>query len=124
MCKKMNNIVGIIDMDGFTVARKFHCRELGVIEVGKDVGKSYLFDMGIRWQDLSSKEQKSCMFPTRDIHKLPFVASRGSFPLSNLNAIVKRSYDNVKQNEESTIGYRGGHFERDLLKQIKIPAIN
>ena len=33
-------------------------------------------------------------------------------------------YDNVKRNEESTIGYKGGHFERDLLKQLKIPSVN
>ena len=39
----MNSVVGIIDMDGFTVNKKFHCRELGVIEVDKDEAKSYHF---------------------------------------------------------------------------------
>ena len=123
-CEKMNNIVGIIDMDRFTVRRKFHCRELGMIGVGKDAGESHLFDMGIRWQDLSNKEQKSCMFLTKNIHELPFAASRGSIPLCNLNVIVKHFYNNIKQDEESTIAYKGGHLERDLLKQINIPAIN
>ena len=94
----MNNVVGIIDMDGFTVERQFHCRELGVIEVGKDVAKSYLFDIGIRWLDLSNKDRKSCMFVTKHIHKLPFAASRGSFRLDDLNGIVKTFYDNIKEN--------------------------
>ena len=120
----MNSIVGIVDMDGFTVARQFRCRELGVIEVDKDVAKSYLFDIGIRWLDLSPVDRKTCMFVMRNIHKLPFVASRGSFPLRDLNGIVKTFYDNVKQNEESTIGYKGGHFKRNLLKQLKIPSVN
>ena len=120
----MNNVVGIIDMDGFTVTRKFYCRELGMIKVDEDVAKSYLFDIGIRWVDLSPKDRKSCMFVEKHIHKLPFVASRGSFPLGDLNGIVKTFYNNIKQNENSTIGYKGGHFEQDLLKQLKIPAIN
>ena len=122
----MNNVVGIIDMDGFTVAKKFYCKELGVLKVGEDVGNSYLFDLGIHWQGLTSKDQKHCMFLTRNIHKLPFGISPGSnpFPLVNLNAIVKHFYDGVKQNEYSTIAYKGGHFERDLLKQLHIPSIN
>ena len=64
------------------------------------------------------------MFVTRHIHKLPFNASRGSFPLSSLNDIVKDFYNNIKRNEESKIAYKGGHIERDLLKELKIPAIN
>ena len=111
-------------MDGFTLKRKFYCRELGMIEVGKDVGESHLFDIGICWHELTSKEQKSCMFLTRNIHKLPFAASRRSIPLANLNTIVEHFYNTIKRNEESTIGYKGGHFERDLLEQINIPAIN
>ena len=120
----MNSVVGIIDMDGFTVNRKFRCRELGVIEVDKDEAKSYHFDIGIRWLDLDNKDRKSCMYVMKNMHKLPFAASRGSFPLSNLNGIVKDFYGNIRQDEESTIGYKGGHYERDLLKQLMIPAIN
>ena len=120
----MNNIVGIIDMDGFTVERKFYCKELGIIETGEDEAKTYLFDIGLRWANLTTKDRKSCMFLTKHIHKLPFGASRGSLMLNNLHDIVKSFYDTVKENEESTLGYKGGHFERDLLKQLKIPAVN
>ena len=122
----MNEIVGIIDMDGFTVGKNFYCKELGTLKVGEDVGCSYLFDLCIRWEDLTSKEQKHCMFLTRNIHKLPFGISRGSnpIPLANLNSIVKRFYDNVKENKWSTIAYKGGHFEKDLLYQLQIPSIN
>ena len=123
---KMNNIVGIIDMDGFTIGKKFYCKELGLLKVGNDVGKSYLFDIGIRWESLTKKDQKHCMFLTKNIHKLPFDVPPGSnhFPLVNLNGIVKRFYDDISQNKCSTIGYKGGHFERDLLNQLHIPSIN
>ena len=93
----MNSVVGIINMDGFTADRKFRCRELGVIEVAKDEAKSFHFDIGIRWLDLSNKDRKSCMYVMKNIHKLPFAASRGSLPLRKLNGIVKDFYDNVKK---------------------------
>ena len=77
----MNNIVGIIDMGGFPMGKIFYCKELGTLKAGEDAGCSYLFDLGIRWQSLTSKEQKHCMFLTRNMHKLPFGVSRGSNPI-------------------------------------------
>ena len=120
----MNNIVGIMDMDGFVIERKFYCKELGIIKKGEDEAKTYLFDIGLRWADLTTKDRKSCMFLTKHIHKLPFHASRGSLPINKLHDIIKSFYDTAKENEESALAYKGGHFERDLLKLLKIPAVN
>ena len=64
------------------------------------------------------------MFVTKHVHKLPFGTTRGSLPLYNIHDIVKSFYGNVKENEESTLAYKGGHFERDLLRELKIPAVN
>ena len=122
----MNHIVGIIDMDGFTVGKKFYCKELGTLKIGDDVGCSYLFDLGIKWQSLTTKEQKHCRFLTRNIHKLPFGVSRGlnTIPLAALKGVVKGFYGDVKQDDWSTIAYKGGFFERDLLNLLQIPSIN
>ena len=81
--------MGIIDMDGFVIERKFYCKELGIIKRGEDAAKTYLFDIGLRWADLSAKDQKTCMFLTKHIHKLPFHFSRGSLPLDHLHNIIK-----------------------------------
>ena len=51
----MNNIVGILDMDGFKVNKTFYCRELGLINVDEDTGTSYHFNTGLDWSDLSVK---------------------------------------------------------------------
>ena len=122
----MEQIVGVIDMDGFVINKTFYCKELGVLKVGKDEGDSYLFDIGIRWHDLTSQQQKHCMFLTRNIHKPPSGVPRGTnpIPLSNLNSIVKCFYDSVKLNNLSSIAYKGGHFERDLLQRLQIPSVN
>ena len=34
----MNNIGGIIDMDGFTVNKTFYCKEIGLLNIHKEVG--------------------------------------------------------------------------------------
>ena len=122
----MEQIVGVLDMDGFVLGKTFYCKELGVLKVGEDEGRSFFFDIGVHWHELTRKQQRHCMFLTRNIHKLPFGVSRGTnaFPLSDLNAIVKCFYDSVKSSHLSTIAYRGGHFERDLLQHLQIPSIN
>ena len=51
---KMNDVVGIIDMDGFMIEKKFYCKELGVLKVGEEEASS-TFDTGIRWRDLTPK---------------------------------------------------------------------
>ena len=83
----MNQIAGIIDMDGFTIARKFYCKELGTINIKHDEGASYHFNLGIKWNDLSIKDRKNCTFVSTKIHKLQFEDPKG-IPLTNLNGIV------------------------------------
>jgi hypothetical protein len=39
------DIVGILDMDGFQIGKKFFCKELGVIKVGDSEASSFFFDI-------------------------------------------------------------------------------
>ena len=119
----MNQTVGIIDMDGFTIAKKFYCKELGVINIKNDEGSSYHFNLGIKWQDLSPKDRQNCKLVSEKIHKLQFEDPNG-IPLANLEGIVRDFYESIKRDTLSTIGYKGGHFERDLLRKLKIPSVN
>ena len=68
----LSDVVGIIDMDGFLINRKFYCKELGILKVGDLTAHSYFFDIGLNWLDLSPKDRKSCAFVMKHIHKLPF----------------------------------------------------
>ena len=122
----MEKIAGFIDMDGFVLDKTFYCKELGVLKLGEDEGRSFFFDIDVHWHHSTRKQQGHCMFLTRNIHKLPFGVSRGTnaFPLSDLNAIVKCFYDSVQSGHLSSIAYKGGHFERDLLQHLQIPSIN
>ena len=119
----MDRVVGIIDMDGFTISRKFYCKELGVIKIKNNEAASYNFNLGINWCDLNGKDKEHCNFVSQKIHKLPFNDPKG-IPLGKLENIVCEFYQSAKYETWSTIGYKGGHFERDLLQKLNIPYVN
>ena len=122
----LSDVVGILDMDGFQVNKRFYCKELGIIRVGDASARSFFFDLGIRWSDLSQKDRRTCAFVMRNIHKLPFDVPAGvsALPLASLEDIVVQLYQGIAQNENSSIAYKGGHYERDLLAKLGIPALN
>ena len=113
-------------MDGFLIRRKFYCKELGVLEIGGDNARSHFFDLEINWDDLSEKDKKTCAYTMKYIHKLPFEVPEGvrAYKQSQLEDIIVKFYNEVKQSKNSTIAYKGGHFEKDLLKKLRIPHIN
>ena len=53
MSGQLKDIVAIIDMDGYSVNKKFLCKELGFLTVGNAMAQSFFFDIGLRWGDLS-----------------------------------------------------------------------
>ena len=122
----LSDVVGIIDMDGFTIEKEFYCKELGILKVGDMAAHSYFFDIGINWLDLSAKDRKSCAFVMKHIHKLPFGVPSGvsALPLATLEDIVVKLYQETMQNENFLIAYKGGCFEKDLLASRGIPSVN
>ena len=111
-------------MDGFTINKIFYCKELGIIRMGEAMAKS--IDTGIRWVDLSPKDKAMCNYVIQKIHKLPFGVPQGvdARSLSTLGSIVVDAYRGMKQNERSTVAYKGGHYEKDLLASLGILSVN
>ena len=58
MSKELADIVAIVDMDGFTINKKFFCKELGFLKVGNAAAQSFFFDIGLRWANLTTKDKK------------------------------------------------------------------
>ena len=55
----------------------------------------------------------------------PLVCRLESMPcLKSLKDIVADLYKNTCKNGNSTVAYKGGHFEKDLLASLSIPAVN
>ena len=98
MSQQLADIVAIMDMDGY-INKKILCKELGFLKVGDAVAQSFTFDIGIRWSDLSPKDQRSSRYVQNHIHKLPFDVPVGgeAFPITSLEAIVRSLYQSVKK---------------------------
>ena len=71
MSKELSYIVAIVDMDGFTINKKFFCKELGFLKVGNAATQSCFFDIGLPWANLTTKDKKLCNYVKKHIHKLP-----------------------------------------------------
>lgn len=121
----MENVVGIIDMDGYQINKKFYCKELGALKIGELSASSFFFDIGVHWGNLAKEDRATCRW-ARNLHKLPFGVPRGikAIHIDNLDNIVINFYDSVRLGPFSTVAYKGGHFERDLLAKLNIPAVN
>lgn len=115
-----------MDMDGYYVKNRFFCKELGLLKIGDTEATSFFFNTNLRWSELNEKERKACRFVQNHIHKLPFGVPRGtrSFQISDLPTIVDNFYRDVQLDSNSTIAYKGGNYERDLLASLSIPAVN
>ena len=86
----LSEVVGILDLDGFMINKRFYCKELGIIKLGDASARSVFFDIGVRWAELSAKDKKTCEYVIKNIHKLPFGVPRGvnAKNLSALEGIV------------------------------------
>ena len=122
----LSDVAGIIDMDGFMVNGKFYCKELGLFKIGEAMARPIFFYTGLRWLDLSEKDKRTCKHVMKYIHRLPFGTPRGvkAVGILALEGIIMDFYQMVKQNGNSVLGYKGGHYEKDLLASLAIPSIN
>ena len=90
MSSPLSNFVGVIDMDGFKINGRFYCKEPRALRVGDAAASSFLFDIGVRWDDLIPKDRRTCRYVTQFIHKLPFGVPRRveAFEISALGRIT------------------------------------
>ena len=82
--------------------------------MGEDTASSFFFDIGVRWNNLNQKDERSCKFVMKNIRKLPLGIPRGTkaFPLRSLEEI--HFYESVKKKNSIV----------DLLKRLGIPSVN
>ena len=57
MACRLSDVVGIMNMDGFTLNKVFYCKELWLLKNGDAATRSSFFDLGLRWNDLSPKDR-------------------------------------------------------------------
>jgi hypothetical protein len=113
-------------MDGFQIGKKFFCKELGAINLGDSEASSFFFDIGLHWNELNEKTRER-VTSSRRIYINSHLACRGAlkhFKFRTCQAIVENFYREIQIDSNSTIAFKGGHYERDLLASLRIPAVN
>lgn len=119
----------IIDMDGFEIpvkegGYKFLCKELGVSFLYKDVATRYTFQVG-DFYSLLPKARITAAWVMRHIHGMKFEDRHGDFPQSSIyELLLTIQLECIAESGKSFIAYKGGHYERDLLREVGIPYYN
>ena len=109
-----------IDMEGFFLP-KFHVRELGYANyLGGSGSKHYWMPM--LYTDLVPSQQRQANFVTRRIHGLPFTPTHfeDAQPQEQLAQDVSDLYQLYMTEDKPVIAYKGGHIEKDLLKELEL----
>lgn len=117
MAAALPHIRYIIDMDGFRVAGKFMCRELGVFDLKDNCVFNYFFEVG-DFFDLDDKDRRSASYCFRRIHGLMFgnkprLTSTKVFSQTMLGRIIEMLVENAGN---EFIAYKGGQCEKEKLE--------
>ena len=116
----------IIDLEGFTVRNQFQVRELGYYSWQGDRG-SYFFDVTIPYKRLRDREKPQIHYVTRCISGLPYRPAQCERPVHHqraLRGLLRHLYREFRTDLRTVVGFKGGHFEKDVLIDLKIPYKN
>jgi hypothetical protein len=117
-------------MDGFSVplgagaGSKFLCKELAVTYLYKDVTTRYTFQVG-NFYDLSTKAKSTVAWVMRHVHGMKFEDREGDLPQSSVEQLlIAIQAECITDCGRFYLAYKGGHYERDLLRNACIPYYN
>ena len=118
--KALERICLIMDMEGFFLP-KFYCRELGYSNHLGGCGSKH-YSLPMKYEELAPIQQKQAAFVTRRIHGLPFTPTHfeDAHTQERLRQDVVDLYTLNMTTEKPTIAYKGGHIEKDLLKELEL----
>nr|WDA64958.1 hypothetical protein NFEMFJFI_00006 [Oryctes rhinoceros nudivirus] len=110
-----SNLGFLIDVDGFELNRVFLVKELAIGYFKSARIELYSYKVG-DYSLLTSAQQRQVSWLTRHIHGLEFDSKDDEHPQSR---VADHILDVCRKAEQSNtlIGYKGGHFELDLLRE-------
>jgi len=121
----LDNVCLIIDLEGYFVQKKFYCRELGWTNWQGKFGFKH-YQQPFRWKTLNQLDRHTARYVYHRIHGLPFEdpPEENARHLENLKGDVLEMYQQNQSPERFLVAYKGGHVEKDLLRDLDLPAIN
>ena len=119
------NVCLILDLEGYFVRKQFYARELGWCDWEGRFGVLH-YQQPYRWKTLSSVDRHTAIYVYHRVHGLPFEdpPEENARPLDNLKGDVLELYEQSRTPERFLVAYKGGHVERNLLRELDLPATN
>jgi len=116
--EKLGEVTAIFDMDGYTVDGVFKCKELGWKYLNHPTAYSFFFHHG-NLHNLSAKDRFSANY----IYQNVFDIGYGEYWPGMLKGCeVERMVDRL--HGQGRVAFKGGHYERDMLTELRIPFLN
>lgn len=112
----MSNLGYLIDVDGFEIEKVFLVKELAIGNFSSSYIQLFSYKVG-DYRDLTSKQKHQAAWVTKCIHGLRFESVPTDFPQNQIQSDLRKICIDAEQTGK-LIGYKGGHYELDLLKSI------
>lgn len=121
----LNQVCMVLDLECFCIDSKQCCRELGYYTHKHRYGRVAFF-MNVPYRHLSERDKRRVNYVRRYIHGLTYRprTEEHARNLKELKDTVLDIYERCKTDCKYVVAYKGGHVERDLLRELNIPSLD
>ena len=123
----MNEICCCLDVDGFRVQGEFVVRELGWCDRdAKRVGRFH-YRPNVPYSRLNNRDRRSVAYVQKHVTGLPYFPGpkeRDVHVQDQVKDDIVEIWRKCKTPLARVVAYKGGHVERDLLEDLRIPSVN
>ena len=124
--KKMEHICMIVDLDGYRVKHQpYIVRELGLYSL-QHGSFSWCLENKLPYLSLEKRDRKTVNYVYHHIHGLRFESSKQekALPQPMVKPIMESAYLRSRTQQHTTVAYKGGCLEKNLLNELQIPCVN
>lgn len=118
----VNDVVAVMDMDGFRIRGRFWCKELGYLVLAKNpvVWSNLFFSADVILSMGKQDWKQHDTIIRKGIYDIPITRrDTMAIRMEDLDVVVKTLYPGY-----GTVAYKGGIIERNLLRQLGIPSLD
>jgi len=122
----MEQICMIVDFDGYQVNHHpYIVRELGLYSVLHG-SFSWFLENQLPYVSLEKRDRKTVNYVYHDIHGLRFESTQQekALPQHMIKPLIDLNYQRSRTSQRNMVAYKGGHLEKDLLNELRIPCVN
>lgn len=107
----------IFDCDGFSYSGRFELKEIAIGNLDTSEIELYHAKLTKNFNQLTGKQKRGVCYCTYNLHGMDYSNERGDLPLGAIYDLLENYCIDADSNGR-LIGYKGGHYELDILKKL------